>query len=156
GEAYAPVDENGVITAKEVGETAIVIRYERIFTVCNVVVLGKTKADFVAAPLPENFIDKHVIAKLNDLKITPSELCTDAEFLRRVSIDLIGVQPAPTEMNAFLADTAPDKRVKVVDALLGRPEFVDHWALKWGDLLQNSRTRLAEPAMWAFRDWIRS
>ncbi|OAI46391.1 hypothetical protein AYO44_02170 [Planctomycetaceae bacterium SCGC AG-212-F19] len=157
GEAYAPVDEAGVITAKEVGETAIVIRYERIFTVCNVVVLVKTLPDFVAAEPPAaNLIDRHVVAKLNDLKITPADLCTDAEFLRRVTIDLIGAQPTPTEMKAFLADPAPDKRGKVVDALLARPDFVDHWALKWGDLLQNSRTRLSEPAMWAFREWIRS
>jgi hypothetical protein len=155
-DSIIPVDEAGVVTAKEVGETAIIIRYERIFAVANVVVLGKTP-EFTPAELPrDNLIDKHVIAKLNDLKITPAELCTDAEFLRRVSIDLIGIQPTPQEMKAFLADTAPDKRVKAVDALLARSEFVDHWALKWGDLLQNSRTRLSEPAMWAFREWIRS
>jgi hypothetical protein len=156
-DSLIPVDEAGVITAKDPGETAIVVRYERIFTVCNVVVLGKKTADFVAAEPPQdNLIDKHVQAKLNDLKITPSELCTDAEFIRRVTIDLIGIQPTPAEVKAFLADTAADKRTKLVEALLVRPEFVDHWALKWGDLLQNSRTRLSEPAMWAFREWIRS
>ena len=54
-------------------------------------------------------------------------------------LDLIGVQPKPDEVRAFLADTDPKKREKVVDALFERPEFVDHWSLKWGDLLQNSR-----------------
>ena len=77
-------------------------------------------------------------------------------FLRRVHLDLIGLQPTPDEVRAFLADTRPDKRVLVVDALFQRPEFVDHWSLKWGDLFQNSRTRLNEPAVYAFREWIRS
>jgi hypothetical protein len=155
-ESSVTVDEAGIITAQEVGETAVIARYERQFVITNVMVLGKT-AEFTAGELPQdNLIDKHVGIKLNDLKITPSEICTDAEFLRRVSIDLIGIQPTPQEMKAFLADPAPDKRVRAVDALLARPEFADHWTLKWGDLLQNSRTRLTEPAMWAFRDWIHS
>lgn len=155
-DSIIPVDEAGVVTAKELGETAIMVRYERIFTVTNVMVLGKT-ADFAAAPpMQDNLIDKHVGVKLNDLRITPSDLCSDAEFLRRVYIDLIGIQPTPQEVKAFLADPAADKRAKMVDTLLARPEFVDHWALKWGDLLQNSRSRLSEPAMWAFREWIRS
>src|SRR5207302_4127980 len=93
---------------------------------------------------------------LNDLKIAPSEGCTDAEYLRRVTIDLIGIQPTPMEMKAFLADNSPDKRTKVIDTLFARPEFADYWALKWGDLLQNSRSKLSEPAMWSFREWIRS
>ena len=59
-------------------------------------------------------------------------------------------------MQAFLADKSADKRTKVADALFQRPEFVDWWSLKWGDLLQNSRTRLSPQAMFAFREWIRS
>jgi len=154
-DSIAPVDETGVVNAIEVGETSIVVRYERVFTVANVMVLGKPR-EFTSVTPPTNLIDQHVGVKLNDLKITPSEACSDIDFLRRVSIDLIGIQPTPTEIKAFQADTAADKRIKMVDTLLARPEFADHWALKWGDLLQNSRTRLSEPAMWAFREWIRS
>ena len=155
-DSIIPVDEAGVVTAKELGETSIVIRYERVFTVANVMVLNRVR-DFTASQPPrDNFIDQHVGVKLNDLKIMPSELCSDADFLRRVYIDLIGIQPTPQEVKAFLADPAPDKRAKVVDSLFARPEFVDYWTLKWGDLLQNSRARLSEPAMWAFRDWIRT
>ncbi|MGH9672744.1 MAG: DUF1549 and DUF1553 domain-containing protein, partial [Bryobacteraceae bacterium] len=72
-----------------------------------------------------------------------------------VYIDLIGLQPTPSEVRGFLADMAPNKRQAVVEALFERPEYVDHWSLKWGDLLQNSRRALSEPAMWAFREWIR-
>jgi hypothetical protein len=150
------VDESGLVRARELGETAVLARFERIFAVSNVMVLGQPQP-FTPTPVPQdNLVDQHVIAKLNDLRITPSDLCTDAEYLRRVYIDLIGIQPTPQEMKAFLADPAPDKRVKVLDALFARPEFTDYWTLKWGDLLQNSRTHLSEPAMWGFREWLHS
>ncbi|MEK6235172.1 MAG: DUF1549 and DUF1553 domain-containing protein, partial [Planctomycetales bacterium] len=69
--------------------------------------------------------------------------------------DLIGIQPTPDEITAFLNNSDPRKRETVIDALFDRPEFVDQWSLKWGDLLQNSRNRLSEPAVYAFREWIR-
>src|SRR4029434_3338228 len=88
-------------------------------------------------------------------RINPSDLSTDAEFLRRVSLDLVGVQPTIEDLRAFLADTSPDKRDQAIEKLLARPEFVDHWSLKWGDLLQNSRRYMPEESMYAFRDWLR-
>jgi len=155
-EGVADVDEVGLVTARDVGESAVVARYERKFAAARLIVLNR-KSDFQPSPIPtEHFIDQHVVAKLNDLKIKPSELSSDEEFLRRVSIDLIGLQPAAEEVRAFLADADPAKRTKKVDSLFARPEFVDHWSLKWGDLLQNSRVRLSEPAMYGFREWIRS
>lgn len=154
-EKVAIVDDFALATAKGQGETAIIARYERLFSVAEVLALGETKAASSKEPAPTNLVDRHVKAKLDDLKIEPSALCDDAEYLRRVYIDLICLQPRPDELRAFLADRAPDKREKVVEALLKRPEFVDHWALKWGDLLQNSRARLSEPAMKAFHGWIR-
>jgi hypothetical protein len=151
----ARVDELGMVTTRELGETAVVVRYERLFAVAGVVAL-KPVNGFTATPVPgDNLIDRHVVTKLNALQITPSELCDDAEYLRRVFIDLIGIQPKPEEVKAFLADPAPDKRARVVDALLARPEFVDHWSLKWGDLMQNNRNRIGEPAMKAFHEWLR-
>ncbi len=68
---------------------------------------------FVATAVPQdNLIDRHVIEKLNRLKIPPSPLASDEEFLRRVSLDLIGLQPTPDEVRAFLADRDPKKRDK--------------------------------------------
>ncbi|MBI1918595.1 MAG: DUF1549 domain-containing protein, partial [Planctomycetes bacterium] len=155
-DSVATVTEAGVVTTRDPGETAVVVRFERMFAVSNLIVLGKTHQFVAAVPPKENLVDQHVVAKLNDLKITPSEVCDDAEFLRRVFIDLIGIQPTPREAKEFLADKAPDKRAKVVETLFARPEYADYWALKWGDLLQNSRSHLSDPAMWAFREWIRS
>lgn len=155
-EGVAEVTESGIVTSQEFGETAIVARFERKFAAARLIVL-KRNPDFQPTPIPtDHFIDRHVIAKLNDLKVTPSGLSTDEEFLRRVFLDLIGIQPTAEEVRKFLAASEPDKRGIVIDALFSRPEFVDHWSLKWGDLFQNSRVRLSEPAVYAFREWIRS
>ena len=154
-EQVAGVDDVGLVTSRELGETAIVARFERSFATANVIVL-KPDPSFQPTPLPGNLVDRHIIEKLNELKIKPSGLVDDAGYLRRVSLDLIGLQPNPEEVLAFLADNDPAKRVKIVDTLMKRPGFTDWWTLKWGDLLQNSRNRLSEPAVFAFREWIRS
>jgi hypothetical protein len=106
--------------------------------------------------VPQNhLIDRHVVEKLNRLRITPSPLAGDEEFLRRVHLDLIGVQPTPDEVKKFLADTDPAKREKVIDGLFNRKEFIDQWSLKWGDLLQNTRNSVSQPSVYAFREFIR-
>jgi hypothetical protein len=152
---YAEVTDEGIVIAGDAGETAIVGRFERTFAATSVMVL-KQVANFVATPVPQgHLIDKHVIEKLNRLKIAPSPLASDEEFLRRVYLDLIGVQPRPDEIKAFLADNNPAKRDKVIDSLFERPEFVDQWSLKWGDLLQNSRTSASSQSVFLFREFIR-
>ena len=155
-EGIAEVTESGLVTAGDLGETAVVARFERKFAAARLIVL-KRNPSFQPAPIPTtSFIDQHIAAKLNDLKISPSALAGDEDFFRRVSFDLIGLQPTPEEVRKFVADPSPTKRTAIVDELFARPEFVDHWSLKWGDLFQNSRTRLSETAVYAFREWIRS
>jgi hypothetical protein len=155
-EQIASVNETGRVHAEQLGETAVSARFERTFVTAEFIVLEPNPA-FQPTPVPQdNLIDRAVIAKLNALNIEPSALADDAMFLRRVYLDLIGIQPTPDELQAFAADANARKRENVVDALLARPEFVDQWSLKWGDLLQNSRTQLSEPAVYAFREWIRS
>jgi hypothetical protein len=155
-EGIAEVDDAGLVTAREYGESAVVARFERKFSASRLIVL-KRNPTFQPTPVPtDHYIDQFVIAKLNDLKVRPSELATDEEFLRRVHLDLIGLQPTPDELKKFVADSRPDKRNVEIDALFQRPEFVDHWSLKWGDLFQNSRTRSNEPAVYAFREWTRA
>jgi hypothetical protein len=154
-ERVASVDEAGLVRASELGETAIVARFERIFATANFIVLNPNP-QFQPTSVPENLIDRFVIQKLNELNITPSDRVDDAGFLRRIHLDLIGLQPKPEEVLAFLKDTTPDKRARAFDSLVARPEFVDWWSLKWGDLLQNSRNRLSAPAVFAFREWIRA
>jgi Protein of unknown function (DUF1553)./Protein of unknown function (DUF1549). len=97
-------------------------------------------------------------AKLRRLKIQPSPAVDDATFLRRVSEDLTGQLPTPAEVKSFLADPSPSaaKRAKMIDKLMARPAFVDHWTLKWGDLLQNNRKYVGDKGAWEFREWIRA
>src|SRR5207253_1548859 len=102
-----------------------------------------------------NFIDEKLIAKWRDLGLTPSPTCDDAEFFRRIHLDAIGTLPAPADVKKFLADGDPKKREKAIDAVLSRPEFVDFWAYKWGDLLRINRTALEEKGMWSFHNWVR-
>ncbi len=153
---FADVDEEGRVTADDLGETAVVARFERTFAAASVLVLNPVP-NFIATPVPkDNLIDRHVVEKLNRLKIAPSALADDEEFLRRVYLDLIGVQPKPDEVRAFLKDKDPKKRAAVIDALFTRSEFVDHWSLKWGDLLQNSRNSVSQQSVYLFREFIRN
>lgn len=85
---------------------------------------------------PFNEIDEHVLASLGAHGETPAHLSSDAVFVRRVHLDVIGKLPTPAEVRGFMADRAPDKRTRLIDALLERPEFADYWAMKWSDLLR--------------------
>lgn len=106
-----------------------------------------------------NFVDTHVFAKLKELRIEPSDLCTDAEFVRRVLLDACGVLPTGEEVTRFVTDPDPKKREKLIDAALARPEFTDYWALQLGDLFQNRRERDHDvrgvKGVRQFHGWIR-
>jgi Protein of unknown function (DUF1549)/Protein of unknown function (DUF1553) len=108
-----------------------------------------TKAD------RRNFIDEFILEKLQHLNVPPSPACSDGEFLRRASFDTIGVLPTADEVRTFLTDRSADKREKLVDRLLNRPEFVDYWSYKWSDLLLVSSSRLRPKAVESFSKWIR-
>src|SRR5262249_29780891 len=106
---------------------------------------------------PENnFIDKLVFQKLKKLNILPSETCGDADYLRRVYLDVIGTLPTAADARRFLADKRADRRARLVDELLKRPEFADYWALKWADLLRVDRQALGHKHAYAYYKWIRA
>src|SRR4029077_19032420 len=101
-----------------------------------------------------NFIDDHVGAKLRQLRMTPSAVCGDSVFVRRVYLDLLNVLPTAVEAQAFVADAAADKRARLVEGLLARPEFATAWALKWSDLLRDEGKTLDRKGVQAFHHWI--
>ena len=153
----ADVDANARVKGERKGEAALLVRYEGKFVAVPVTVLNPNPG-FAWNNLPQhNYIDELIDAKLKRLKVLPSPPVGDAEFLRRVSLDLIGLPPTPEEIRAFVEDKTDSltKRGRTVDRLIARPEFVDHWTLKWGDLLQVSRRYLGDKGMWEFREWIR-
>ena len=128
------MDANGRVTAKAVGEAALVVRYRAQPALARVLVPRAAVAfpDVTA----NNFIDAHVLARLKRLNLPPADFADDATFLRRVSLDVTGELPTPDEVRAFLADAAPDKRAKKIDALLRRPGHAALWTLRFGDLLK--------------------
>jgi hypothetical protein len=154
----ATVTKSGKIEAVRRGEAAVLVRYEGTYATNPVTVVGDREG-FVWNDSPEyNFVDHQVNNKLKRMKILPSELCTDAEFLRRVSLDLTGLPPTTDQVRAFLSDTrdSKTKRNAKIDELIDGPEFVDHWTLKWSDLLMSNRKYIKEKGVWAFRNWIRN
>jgi hypothetical protein len=113
-----------------------------------------------AAPLSaQSPIDARVFDRLKRLDIQPANLSSDAVFLRRAFLDIIGTLPTAQEASDFLADPAPAKRAGLIDRLLDRPEFADYWAMKWCDLLRVKAEfpiNLWPNAAQAYHHWIRA
>jgi hypothetical protein len=153
-DGVAAVSPNGLVTAKANGETHIMVRFGGQAEVTQVTL---PYADRGYKPLSSsgNFIDQKLAAKWRDLGLSPSPLCSDEEFFRRIHVDAIGTLPEPEAVKKFLADKDPKKRDQAIAAVLQRPEFVDFWAYKWGDLLRINRTALEEKGMWSFHNWVR-
>ena len=155
---YAAVSTEGKVKAGPIpGEATIMARFAEKFAVCNVLIPLPTAVDAsVYAKLPRNnFIDGHVWAKLKQLNVTPAELSSDAQFHRRVYLDVIGRLPTPDEARTFLADKDAKKREKLIDALLDRPEYADFWANKWTDLLRPNPYHVGMKATYNLDQWLR-
>jgi hypothetical protein len=156
-ETVAQVDEQGRVTVKGAGETAVSVNF------LSGVAMTRVRSPFPVA-VPEavytsaaryNLIDDHVVAKLRQMRIAPSPIAPDHVFIRRAYLDAAGILPTRAEVEAFLQDRSPDKRVRLVDHLLSRDEFVDYWTYKWSDVLLVSSRSLGRNNMRAFSGWIR-
>jgi hypothetical protein len=155
-DALAAVDADGLVTAGDVpGEAAVMASFMNVFGVSRVLVPRLERIANYPTLGENNFIDRHVNARLKKLHILPSDGCDDATYLRRVTLDILGVLPTAAEARAFLADKRPDRRARLVDALLERPEYADFWAMKWADLLRVDRAELGPKQARAYHGWIR-
>jgi hypothetical protein len=155
-ESVAAVTPNGEAKATGQGEGPVVIRYQSLVTTARVISPFGTPRQTVAASGPAaSKIDQLVMQKLGALGLETSPRSSDSDFLRRASLDATGQLPTPEEVRAFLADRTPQKRDRLIDSLLERPEYIDFWTMKWGDLLRSNRQSLSEKGMVAFNQWIR-
>ncbi|MCH9656074.1 MAG: DUF1549 and DUF1553 domain-containing protein [Planctomycetes bacterium] len=155
---YVSVDEHGLVTAGSLmGEASIMARYLGNFASLSVTVPSKNSVpDSYYAKLPRNnFIDGLVWDKLKKYGLKPSEPVNDATFLRRVSLDIIGRTPTAEEARAFLQDSSPNKRERLIDYFLEQPEFGDHWANKWADMLRPNPYHVGIKTVLNYDAWIR-
>ena len=149
-------DEVALMTTLRRGEAPILARYEGRYAATTLTVMGDRSGFSWKEPPAYNEIDRLAADKWKRMKILPSDLCTDLEFLRRVSLDLTGLPPSPETVGSFLADKRPSrtKRDELVDKLVGNPDFVEHWTNKWADLLQVNRKFLGAAGAKMLREWI--
>jgi hypothetical protein len=156
-EGVATVDDSGHAKMTGFGEAAITLYYQSKVLYARLGVPYPNKPDpaIYTKFQRNNFIDELVIAKLKALNIAPSAPAADSAFIRRAYLDAAGILPTAEEVEEFLADKSPDKRKKLIDALLEREEFVDYWAYKWSDLLLVSSKKLRPNAVRSYYNWIR-
>lgn len=151
--------KDGLITTGQRGEAFVMARFATFTVGTQVIVIPKDLKYEWPKVAQRNYVDELVDEKLRNLRITPSELCSDEIFLRRAQIDITGTLPTPDDIIAFKADANPEKRAKKIDELIARPEFVDMWALKWSELLQirtepNNIQTASYKSVRAYYSWI--
>jgi hypothetical protein len=151
------VDKQGLVTALRRGDAAVLARYEGSYAATPLFVMGD-RSGFEWKDVPEhNSIDTLVYKRLKAIRTLPSDLATDAEFLRRLYLDLTGLPPTAKELRIFLADRRESrvKRDEASDRLIGSAEFVEYWTNKWSDLLQVNPKFLGAEGAQALREWVR-
>ncbi|WP_047816832.1 DUF1549 and DUF1553 domain-containing protein [Rhodopirellula islandica] len=156
--AITSVDATGKLVAGPIpGETAVMARYMNHICVANVSIPRTTELPegFYDQQPRANFIDDLVHDKLNQLQIQVSDPASESTFLRRVYTDVIGRAPTADEAREFIESQDPDKRKKLVDQLLDQPEYIDHWANQWADLLRPNPYRVGIKAVLNYDNWIR-
>ena len=158
-ESVAAIDDAGIIQTSKPGGAHVFARFDKFTVGMEITVLPEGKFNWPNPPT-NNYIDELVFEKLQDLRILPSDLCTDEQFIRRVTIDLSGTLPTPEEFHAFVGSENPDKRTQLVDELLKRYAFGELMAAKWGEWLRiftdtNPEKGTAMKAGWNYYYWLR-
>ena len=153
-ESVGSVNAAGLVTKNGRGETAVLARYLDKMSTTYLTFLEDVPGFAWNNPPENNFVDSAVFEKLKQLQILPSDICTDDEFLRRVTLDLTGRLPTGEEAQAFLGEQSPSKRLGLVDRLLDSDEYASFWALKWGDVLRSNSKKLKTAGVHKFRQWI--
>lgn len=150
-------DRPALVKVLRRGEAPILVRYEGAYAATTVTAMGDRSGFEWTEPPSFNPIDSLIAQKWKRMKIQPSEISTDLDFVRRIHLDLTGLPPSVEKVKSFLADPRHSqvKRNELIDQLIGSPEFIEFWTNKWADLLQVNRKFLAPQGAKGFRDWIR-
>ncbi len=158
-EGTLEVSPEGIVKPLRPGETAVRVHFDALVAVVSITTPFDQQVDPQLYAERKNVIDEHVLAKLAALHIPLSAACDDATFLRRAYLDAIGTLPTEAEATRFLTGTASDKRTRLIDELLERPEWVDYWTLQLCDVLQNRKERdhdvRGTKGVRSFQAWVR-
>ncbi|MBI1320374.1 MAG: DUF1549 domain-containing protein [Candidatus Hydrogenedens sp.] len=152
------VDGDGIATSGQRGEVYIMARFGSFAVVSQAIVIpSDLDLQWPEDAQPLNYIDEYVFAKLRKVRVPPAERCSDTAFVRRLYLDVLGTVPTIEEAEEFLNDPAPDKRAKLIDKLIERPEFSNLWAMKWAEVLRIKPVPniLDEKGMNRYNDWLR-
>jgi hypothetical protein len=152
--AIVTITEKGVVTQQRAGEASVIAKYRDKLAIATFVLPYPQKTSPALYRPTNNYIDTLVNAKLKQLNLEPSPLCTDEEFLRRAYLDAIGTLPTVEEATLFLDDKATDRRAKLIDDLLQRPEFGTVWGLKFGDLFVLRREYMGRKNAMLLQQWV--
>ena len=155
----AKIGEDGLVTAGQRGEAYVFARFATFTVGSQTIVIPKgVKYEWTNVP-EKNYIDGLVFNKLKNLRMLPSEICSDETFLRRAFLDIIGVLPAREDYEKFMNDAAAEKREKLVDELLARKEFSELWVMKWAELLQirtDDNRQVSYKTALGYFNWLQS
>ena len=158
---FSTSDENvvqmtpaGIARGHHRGEAAVIVRYLEFIEAPLLTIVRDIDGFEWRAAAAVNYVDEYVDQKLRDLQFLPSRVCRDEIFVRRVYLDTIGLLPTVAEVSDFLADTASDKRSRLIDRLLDRPEHAKYWAQKWGDLLRVSKRQIGGGSVHKYSRWL--
>ncbi len=148
------VSHTGLVQSEGSGETTVLVRFLHEQLPVRLAFIPSRPNFKWSAPRENNYVDKHVFAKLRSLRINPSAVSSDTVFMRRAYLDLVGVVPTDDEARVFVTDARKDKRARLVDELLERSEFAEFWALKWADLFRTEEKTIDRKGVQAFHGWI--
>ncbi|QDV66567.1 hypothetical protein Poly24_02540 [Rosistilla carotiformis] len=142
-DAIATIDESGNVTCTGVGDTHVVVSYDNaVVPVAVIRPVSQLTGDDYPQRETRTEVDRLIAVKLQKLGIVPSEICSDAEFLRRASLDISGTLPTAADAAAFIADQSSDKRQRKVEELLSSPGYAAWWTTRFCDWTGNSDAQL--------------
>lgn len=159
-ETTLSVKPSGLVKPLRCGEGGVRVHFQGLVTVARFIMPFPHRVPAEAHAARQNAVDEPLFQKLQQLRLPPAPLCSDATFLRRAFLDAAGILPSPDEVLAFEKDARPDKRAQVIESLLQRPEFTDYWTLQLADLLQNRKERdhdvRGQKGVKSFHAWLRA
>ena len=153
-ESVATVSPDGLVVGHDRGQAATMVRYLDKVESCTLIFVRDVDSFVWNNPPEFNYVDRLVHGKLRQLKYLPSDACSDDKFIRRVYLDVVGILPEIAEVEAFLNDSSSDKRSRLIDRLLERPEHARFWALKWADILRLKEQSVTAEGVRKYYQWL--